>query len=107
TVWALHVAVLWAWHASATYDAALRSEPLHVLEHALFLVTAILFWRLIVGVRGLGRVPNGLGILLVFGMAMQSVFLSLLLTFASEPWYAGYATTTSAWGLDQLADQHL
>ena len=38
---------------------------------------------------------------------MQSVFLSVLLTFARTPWYEGYATTTTAWGLTQLADQQL
>ena len=29
------------------------------------------------------------------------------MTFASRPWYPSYATTTEAWGLDQLADQQL
>ena len=31
----------------------------------------------------------------------------MLLVFARTPWYAGYAATTRAWGLDQLADQQL
>ena len=51
--------------------------------------------------------PNGLGVLLVFAMAMQSILLSVLLTFARAPWYAGYATTTSPWGLAPLTDQQL
>lgn len=107
TVWLLHVGTLWIWHSAVAYDAALTSEPLHGLEHATFVVTGVLFWRVVVGLRAAERVPNGLGVLLVFGMAMQSVFLSLLLTFAREPWYAGYAGTTEAWGLAHLADQHL
>jgi putative membrane protein len=106
-VWLLHVAVLWFWHAAVPYHAALASRPLHLLEHASFLVTAALFWHVVVGARGAGRVSNGLGVLLVFGMAMQSVLLSVLLTFARTPWYAGYADTTAAWGLDPLADQQL
>lgn len=105
--WLLHVATLWIWHSALAYDAALTHEPVHVLEHATFLVTGMLFWRTIVGVRAVDRVPHGLGVLLVFGMAMQSVFLSLLLTFAQEPWYRGYATTTAPWGLAPLADQQL
>jgi putative membrane protein len=106
-VWLLSVGVLWFWHAAAPYDAALDSEPLHLLEHASFLVTAVLFWHVVVGVRGVARVSNGLGVLLVFTMAMQSVFLSVLLTFARTPWYSGYATTTAPWGLDPLTDQQL
>jgi cytochrome c oxidase assembly factor CtaG len=105
--WLLHVGVLWFWHAAAPYDAALDNEFLHVLEHASFLVTAVLFWHAVIGVRGAARVSGGLGVLLVFAMAMQSVFLSALLTFARTPWYSGYATTTASWGLDPLADQQV
>jgi putative membrane protein len=107
TAWLLAVAVLWFWHAAVPYDAALDSAPVHVLEHASFLATAVLFWQVVVGPRSPERVPHGLGVLLVFAMAMQSVVLSLLLTFARTPWYAGYAETTTPWGLDPLADQQL
>ncbi|MDQ3529999.1 MAG: cytochrome c oxidase assembly protein [Actinomycetota bacterium] len=107
TVWLLHVGTLWFWHAAVPYDAALDNELVHILEHTSFLVTAMLFWRVVIGARSPGRVPNGLGVLLVFGMAMQSVFLSVLLTFARTPWYAGYAATTRPWGLAPLADQQL
>ena len=103
----LSVGVIWFWHAAGPYDATLDNQPLHVLEHASFLVTAVLFWQVVVGVRGGARVSGGLGVLLVFAMAMQSVFLSVLLTFARTPWYSGYAQTTAPWGLDPLTDQRL
>jgi cytochrome c oxidase assembly factor CtaG len=106
-VWLLSVGVIWFWHAAAPYDATLDNQLLHVLEHASFLVTAVLFWQVVVGVRGAARVPGGLGVLLVFAMAMQSVFLAVLLTFARTPWYSGYAATTAPWGLDPLTDQRL
>jgi putative membrane protein len=106
-VWLLSVGVIWFWHAAAPYDATLDNQLLHVLEHASFLVTAVLFWQVVVGVRGAARVSGGLGVLLVFAMAMQSVFLSVLLTFARTPWYSGYAETTAPWGLDPLTDQQL
>ena len=106
-VWLLHVATLWVWHSASAYDATLESEAVHILEHVTFVVTGVLFWRSVIGSRSAGRVSNGVGVLLVFGMSMQSVFLSALLTFASEPWYEGYAATTAAWGLEPLADQQL
>jgi putative membrane protein len=107
TAWLLHTATIWFWHAAVPYDAALRSQPLHALEHATFLGTAVLFWRVVIGPRNPERVPNGLGVLLVFTMAMQSVLLSVLLTFARAPWYTGYTATTAPWGLTPLADQQL
>jgi putative membrane protein len=107
TVWLLHVGTLWFWHAAVPYDAALEHHLLHVVEHASFLVTGLLFWRVVIGAREADRVSNGFGVLLVFTLAMQSVFLSALLTFARTPWYSAYATTTAAWNLDPLADQQL
>jgi putative membrane protein len=104
-VWALHVATIWFWHASVPYDAALDNGLVHVVEHASYVVTGLWFWQVVLGARG--AVSNGLGILLVFTMAMQSVFLSALLTFASGPWYSGYESTTQAWSLEPLADQQL
>jgi cytochrome c oxidase assembly factor CtaG len=104
--WLLHVGAVWLWHAAALYDASLAHPVLHVLEHATFLVTGVLLWRHLVGSRA-ARVSPGFGILIVFALGMQSVFLSLLLTFAHAPFYEGYASTTAAWGLSPLADQQL
>lgn len=107
TVWLLHVGTLWFWHAAVPYGAALEHEIVHVLEHASFLVTAVLFWGVIIGIRRTGGMSPGVGVLLVFATAMQSVFLSALLTFARTPWYAGYAQTTQPWHLEPLGDQQL
>lgn len=106
-VWLLHVGTIWFWHGAGPYGAALDDELVHVVEHVSFLVTGVLFWRVVVGSRAAGRVSNGFGVLLVFTMGMQSVFLSLLLTFARSAWYTGYAATTAPWGLEPLADQQL
>jgi cytochrome c oxidase assembly factor CtaG len=101
--WLLHTATIWFWHAAGPYNAAVVNPLLHGLEHLSFLGTAVIFWRAV----GFGRQPEGLGVLLVFAMALQSVFLALLLTFAESPWYWVYSATTRAYGLDPLADQQL
>jgi putative membrane protein len=105
--WVLHVATLWFWHASVPYDAAVEHPFLHALEHATFLSTALLFWASVAGVRARRTGNTGLAMILVLGMAIQSVFLAALITFAATPWYSVYATTTRAWGLSSLEDQHL
>ncbi len=105
-VWLLHVVALWLWHAAALYDAALERPLLHALEHTAFLVTGVLFWRVVVGTRAV-RVSAGFAVLLLFTMTLQGALLALLLTFAGTPWYTGYATTTRPWGLEQLSDQNL
>lgn len=104
--WLLNVGVLWTWHASVLYEAALRSEPLHILQHLSFLLSGVLVWRVVVGPDRV-RVVAGAGVLLVFALAIQNVLLSALLTFAEEPWYASYADTAPVWGLSHLGDQQL
>jgi putative membrane protein len=105
--WVLHVATLWFWHASVPYDAAVEDPLVHALEHATFLATALLFWASVAGARARRAGNTGLAMILVLGMAIQSVFLAALITFAATPWYSVYATTTSAWGLSPLEDQQL
>jgi cytochrome c oxidase assembly factor CtaG len=105
TAWLLHTLTIWFWHAPGPYTAAVVNPLLHGVEHLSFLVTALLFWgKLEIGRR---QQRTGLGILLVFAMTLQSVFLSVLLTFAESPWYWVYEATTQAHGLDPLADQQL
>lgn len=106
-VWLLHVGTLWFWHASVPYQAALENELIHAVEHASFLITAALFWSVVLGKAARSRVSYGGGIVLLFAAALHSVFLSALLTFADSSWYPGYRESTRPWGLDPLADQQL
>jgi cytochrome c oxidase assembly factor CtaG len=104
--WLAYVATIWAWHASVLYDAAVEHDAVHALEHLMFLATAWLVWSSIVGPRR-SRLPPGLGVLGTFTLALQSVFLAALLTFARTPWYQPYTATAPRWGLEPLADQQL
>src|SRR5690606_30053216 len=94
--WLAQVLALWVWHAALLYDAAVGHHLLHGVAHLAFLGTAVLFWSVVLGPR---RVPAGVGVLMVFGAAMQGVLLSALLTFADQPFYAAYRDTGPAWGL--------
>jgi putative membrane protein len=104
--WAVHVLTLWVWHLPWLYQAALKNEALHILEHLSFIFSALLFWWTILRLRrDLGR--GDPGILALFTMALQGGLLSALITFAPTPWYAAYASTTLPWGRTPLEDQQL
>jgi putative membrane protein len=105
--WALHAAALWVWHLPVTYDAAVRDDGVHALEHFSFLATAILFWWVVLPRGGALRRAPGLGMLYVFVFALQSGVLGALLTLGDVAWYTAHAGTTSAWGLTPLGDQQL
>ena len=105
--WLLHVGTVWFWHAAGPYEAALSSDVLHAAEHLSFLVTGFLFWRVVVGHPVTMRVSGGHGVVLMFAMSLQGVFLAALLTFASTPWYPTYSTRTQGWNVSPLDDQRL
>jgi cytochrome c oxidase assembly factor CtaG len=94
------------WHLPGLYQATLRSEILHTLQHASFLGTGLLFWWTVVHGRE-GRMGYGASVFYLFATAMHSGGLGALLTFASTPWYPAYAGATAAWGLTPLEDQQL
>jgi len=104
--WAAFAAAGWAIHFSPLFDAALRSQPLHVAEHALFLATALLFWWPVVGGHpGRRPLPHPVR-LLYLGVAMpQNTFLALAILGADGVLYSRYADLARTWGPTPLADQ--
>lgn len=101
---AIHMATLWAWHSPALFDAAVRAEWLHWLEHLLFFGTAILFWRSVIKARS-GREAAAGAMLACFLTLLQSGLLSALLSFARHALYRSVAP--QPWGMTPLEDQQL
>jgi putative membrane protein len=104
--WMLHAAALWVWHAPTLFDAALASPALHTLQHASFLVTALLFWWAIFG-EGARRCDSGRAMFLLFTTMIHTSALGALITLAPTLWYPSYVEPTGALGLDPLRDQQL
>src|SRR5439155_14282040 len=105
--WLLALVALWVWHLPSLYQAALRNEPIHALEHGSFLGTSVLFWWTALSPGGRRRLPRGADVLYVFTGGFQGAALGALLTFASVPLYPFYAHTVGPWGLSPLQDQQL
>lgn len=105
--WLLHAVALWAWHVPPLYDLAVRRDAVHALEHASFLLTAVLFWWVVLPRGRRLRRTHGAGALYVFTFAMQSGVLGALLTLSTRSWYDAHRETTAVWGLSPLADQQL
>src|SRR5215208_1999584 len=105
--WLLFTIVFWVWHASTLYEAALEDEAVHILEHLGFLITAMLFWWVLLRPTGQKHVRYGMAIPYLFGTLLQSGILGALMTFTDQPWYPSYAALVLAWGLTPLQDQQL
>ena len=106
--WVLFAATMYVSHFSPLFDAALESEPVHILEHALYLGTALLFWWPAVGADpGPWRLPHPARVLYLFIGMPWSSFLGLAIFSSNTVLYAHYATLARDWGPTPLEDQQL
>ncbi len=101
------VLVLWTWHMPSLYEAALRHDAVHALEHVSFLVAALLFWSVVLASGHRRGVPRPVAVLLVFVTGVQSTALGAILVFASGVLYPQQTAGATAWGLSPLDDQRL
>lgn len=98
----LHSLALWAWHAPTLFDAALRDEGMHTLEHISFFFTALMFWTAVFR----QTTAPAFGAFIVLSVFMQCGMLGAILTFAPEQLYA-YGDKPMLWGLSGVEDQQI
>lgn len=100
----LHVAVVVAWHLPSLYDLAVRSDPVHALEHLTMVAAALPFW---VAMGTARRTPGGTAALGAFVVTLSFTLLAAAMTISARPWYDSHLATTLPWGLTPLQDQQL
>jgi putative membrane protein len=91
--WALHAAAVWLWHLPIAFHAAMLREALHMLQHASFLATALLFWWVVLK-PGLAKLA---ALAALFTTMLHTGALGALMALSPASWYTGY----------ELADQQL
>jgi len=83
------------WHVPQLYDAAARSESIHVLEHVCFVAPALVFWGALLDAPPVRARIDHLHRAIWFTAAMiPSWILAVMLAFASAPLYAVYPSMT-------------
>lgn len=106
--WSLLFVVLWGFHLTSLYEAALLNRSLHALEHVAYLGSAILFWWPVVGLDPIpARISHPARILYLFLAMPPMAFLGLAIYSSGHLLYPYYATVSGATIASALADQHL
>ncbi len=104
----LYILTLAAWHVPVLYDAAQGRTLVHDLEHATFIVTAMLFWWPVIHPSGARRrLGYGAAILYLFPAKLAGFVIGAALTLTNEPVYQTYIQGPRLWGLSALDDQQL
>ena len=116
--WLIGAGTMWAWHLPAFYDAALRDQSVHILQHLTFLVSAtVLWWPVLCPAPERQRLGTHLAMLYLFAAALSSSILGIIITFAPTGLYEPYLqpigdaeilrVLRADWGLTPDADQQL
>lgn len=91
--WIAFALAFWVWHAPALYDLALDSDLWHHVEHACFLVSALLFWRPVILAWPAQMIWPRWTMVPYLGLAMfQSLPLAAILTFSDRVIYTTYSS---------------
>jgi putative membrane protein len=105
---ALASAVQVAWHIPVAFDAALRVERLHALEHVSFLATGLLLWWPVAGsVPAWPRPRPPARLLYLFLATIPMMAIAAPITLAEGVLYPHYAAAGRSWFLPPRADQEL
>ncbi len=99
--------VMWVWHLPILYDTALSNVSVHLIEHGLFLVAALIGWFPVVG-----NAPDRQQVLAPLLRAaylavsmLPCTALSALITLSPRLLYRFYGSAPLAWGMTPHVDQ--
>jgi putative membrane protein len=103
----LYVLTVWGWHLPTLYDAAAEHELVHVVEHAMLLGTALLFWWPVIRPAPRLRPPAHPGLVIVYLIAAtaQNTALGMALTVPDRAFYPHYVSAAATLGISAADDQ--
>ena len=106
-MWLAFIFILLGWHDAGAYNAALRHEWVHDIQHITFFVSALGYWWHVVGngPRLHPRLP-GWGRLAFLLLAIPpNAITGAVISFAQRPIYTYYESVPRIWGISVMDDQ--
>ena len=104
-IWVL---ILYGWHFAFLFEAALRNDLLHAVQHQTFVLGAVLIWWPVVEPKKrrapgeLWKIPH------ILGARLAGMFLGMAFVIMSTPAYEGfYGDAARQHGLSPLTDQQI
>lgn len=100
--------VLAGWHLPPLYNAAMYYHEVHIVQHLMFLVGAVLmWWPMLSPLPELPRLSYPGQMLYSFVMTLPMTVVSIYIVYADHVLYPAYASAPRLWGLSPLEDQRL
>jgi putative membrane protein len=107
--WIAFVTVYYGWHDSMAYNAALRMDWLHDIQHISFFAVALLFWWHVIGNAPNihGRFSPWLRMAYVLTQVPPNMAVGVSIAFAGNILYTYYESVPRFWGFTVEQDQML
>lgn len=106
-VWSVYALTMWTWHLPSLYQAALRNDLVHDVQHLTFFAASCLFWRVLLDPISQSRLSSPVAVLYLFTTTLHANLLGVFLTIAPNVLYTEYISRTQLWGLTALKDQQI
>jgi putative membrane protein len=104
----LYALVIGVWHAPSLYDLALRNKLVHVAEHILFFVAALIYWwPLLSPSRLLPPRSHGVQMLYLVGVLIAMTPVFAYITFSHDILYPTYEFAPRIFANFSAADDQL
>ena len=104
----LWVVILYGWHFKFAFEAAVRNDLVHALQHESFVIGALLVWWSVIEPKR-RRLPGDLWkVPYVIGARLAGMFLGMAFIVVRTPLYAElYGRSAREHGLSPLTDQQI
>ena len=100
--------VLLLWHLPAMYDSTLNQHGIHIVEHLMFMGTAVLmWWPVLSSLHEYPRLAYPWQVLYLFLLSLLPAVIGAMITFASTVVYPFYAEAPRLWGISAVTDQQM
>jgi cytochrome c oxidase assembly factor CtaG/cytochrome c551/c552 len=95
------------WHLPRPYAWSLENEWIHTFEHLSFVITAFMFWTLVIEPSGRRRMEFIPTMLFVAAIAVLSGLPGALMILSPVTLFKAHGNAALAWGLTPLEDQQI
>jgi putative membrane protein len=104
----VYVLVLYGWHLTPLFEAAVRYPMVHALQHASFIGIGILVWWSVLDPKRRRLRPELWKIGHILGARMLGMMLGMAFVFVRQPLYTGvYGSGERRYGLSPIDDQQI
>jgi putative membrane protein len=94
------------WHLPPLYNLAMANHGVHIVEHLMFMTTAVLmWWPLLSPLPELPRLAYPAQMLYCFLMSIPMSVVAIYVAMADHVLYPAYAAAPRIWGISPLDDQ--